>query len=373
MTPGSYEQLNKDKMIHGGDVYSLNVDLDLSVSINPYAEMLWTEVFKDGGSKALNPIYEASQKGLRMAVQYPDLSCSALRDEISKMENAEKESVICGNGASELFMAIVHAVKPKKALVLSPCYSGYEHALFAVDAEVESYELKESLGFALDDDILDALTEDTDIFFLANPNNPTGLLVESGLLRNIIKTCIKNKILLVLDICFYALSSDEPLQDDLWSEAESEEYILVVNALTKTMAMPGLRFGYMICRSNSLASAIQAQLPEWNISTVAQESAKAAAGLMKDTDIMERSRELIRTERSFLTEKLTELGFTVFKSDANYILFKADAGLYEKLLEQKILVRDCSSFSGLGAEYIRVAVKTREEDMKFIEVLGSIS
>lgn len=111
---------------------------------------------------------------------YPDVRCDRLRESISDFERIEKEKILCGNGAAELFFAVVMAVRPKKAQVTAPAFSEYERALGTVGAEVQYYRLKEEQDFRIQEDILEQITEDTDMIFLCNPNNPTGQTTEKN-------------------------------------------------------------------------------------------------------------------------------------------------------------------------------------------------
>ena len=103
------------------------------------------------------------------------------------MRELEKEKILCGNGAAELFFAVVMAVRPKKALVTAPAFSEYERALGTVGAEVQYYRLKEEQDFRIQEDILEQITEDTDMIFLCNPNNPTGTVVDKEYMRELIE------------------------------------------------------------------------------------------------------------------------------------------------------------------------------------------
>ena len=94
------------------------------------------------------------------------------------------------------------AVRPKKALVTAPAFSEYERALGTVGAEVQYYRLKEEQDFRIQEDILEQITEDTDMIFLCNPNNPTGQTTEKELLIRVMNRCNKCGTILVLDECF---------------------------------------------------------------------------------------------------------------------------------------------------------------------------
>ncbi len=96
---------------------------------------------------------------------------------------------MCGNGASELFVAVVHAIKPGKIVIPAPSFYGYEKAANVTEAEVSYYEMKERDGFCLTEVFLQELQENVDLLFLANPNNPVGNTIEDVLLEKICDRC----------------------------------------------------------------------------------------------------------------------------------------------------------------------------------------
>lgn len=361
---------------HGGDVYSHDVDLDFSVNTNPCADTLLRAVFSGNYEEledtpflsryvdAFSQVKDAAMRGLQLAAQYPDLRCEVLKREISHMEHVEPERIVCGNGASELFMAIVRAVRPARALIVAPCYSGYEYALNAEGCDILRYELKEDNGFTVQEDLPEMLTDAIDIFFLAQPNNPTGRLVESQLMDRIVQSCEEKNIILVTDACFYPLAADGLLA--------AEGNHVIVKAFTKTMAIPGLRLGYLTSGSRELKEKIECQLSEWSVSSVAQEAGCAAARVCAQTDFLEASRQYIAREREYLKNRIEAAGLTVYDSDTCYLLVKGRPGMWNLLLDEKILVRNCENFSGLGPEYIRIAVKMHKDNIVLAEQIASL-
>ena len=110
------------------------------------------------------------------------------------------ENIVGGNGASELLMAIACMVRPKKALLPIPSFYGYEHALGAAkDCVIKRFLLREADGFALNEDFINAITEDIDLVILGNPNNPTGRLIPERVLVKILDKCRAVGATLIVD------------------------------------------------------------------------------------------------------------------------------------------------------------------------------
>ena len=341
-------------VIHGGDIYQNSVELDFSVNINPFG-------IPDGVRKAM-------REALNQCEHYPDIHHTQLITAISRTYGIPEEHILCGNGASELFVAIAHAIKPKRILIPVPSFFGYEKAAGVTDAEVIYYEMKEADGFCLTEEVLAKLTEETDLLFLANPNNPVGNTLEEKLLTAICDRCREKQITVVIDECFLEFAK----QPGFFDTHAKERYpnVIVVKAFTKLYAIPGVRLGYLFCGDRALAAQIENQLPEWNISCIAEAAGIAA---LKEKDYCSRTICAIERERSFLMTELEHREIHIFPGEADFLLLRTKLPLYEKLLEQKILIRDCSNYRGLHKGYYRIAVKQHEENCRLLEAISNIT
>lgn len=338
---------------HGGDIYRNKVNIDFSVNVNPLG-------MPEGVKQALKDSVED-------CLHYPDPQSVKLREALADYSGVPADWILCGNGASELFLAAVHAIRPNRALLPVPSFYGYIHALAAIETEVVTFPLVREQNFAVTKDLCDALTDDIDMLFLADPNNPTGQRIAPDVMQEILTACRKHHIIVILDQCFAELSGQ---QSHISQELTGYENVVVVRAFTKQFAMAGVRLGYGICYNEGLRRKIQRQLPEWNVSIPAQQAGIAAC---RERDYMARSLALIAQERTYLESEFTSMGMKVFLSHSNFLLFRSPLPLYEPLLERGILIRDCSNFQGLDEEnFYRIAVRTHEENQKLVEVIGKL-
>lgn len=346
------------KSIHGGDIYNNKVNMDFSVNINPLG--------------IPHSVKEAMSDALSYADRYPDMACSGLKKAISEYFtqqgcSIQSEDVIPGNGASELFMAIAHAIKPKKAVLLAPGFFGYEHVLRAVGCDIGYFLLDEQSDFspaARLDALMDMLTDDTDIFFIANPNNPTGYLADSTFMKQIIGHCKEKHIYVVADECFMGFCEKNYSVLSLLCDYDN---LIVVRAFTKLFAIPGVRLGYMLSKNEAVKQKVQRNLPEWNVSVLAQMAGEAC---IRESEYIKETASYVSGQRRLLSDGLKKLGFKVYKSDADFILFYSKLPLYDILLNKGILIRDCSNYVGLSQGYFRVAVKTYDENVRLLKVIG---
>lgn len=326
-----------EKYCHGGDIYRNKVKIDFSVNTNPLG-------ISENVKRAVIDSYNSF--GV-----YPDSEYELLRNSIAKKEKVLPSNVICSNGAAEMIYAVAHAVMPKRAILPMPTFSEYERALKSVGCEISYYKLKEDNGFKLDERFINAACG-MDMTFICNPNNPTGAVADRKIIENI-------KCMCIVDECFADFSQTYSMKGTF----------PVIKAFTKTYAMAGLRLGYMIC-DEDFAKNVRGQMPMWNVSSPAQAAGIAA---LKEDKYINESINLIQKERKYLTDELLGLGYKVFPSEANFILFKGKADLYEKLLQSGLLIRKCENFIGLNEQFYRIAVKTHEENIELIRKLGEIS
>ncbi len=338
--------------IHGGNIYGKPVKLDFSVNLNPLG------VPKEA--------VEALHKAVEDCSRYPDISAQKLREAVSRFYGLPKEKFIFGNGASELFMAVVHGLRPEKTLIPVPSFYGYEYAAGAAGGEIVYYENNEKDCFGLNEDFLSALTNDIGLVFLANPNNPTGYLISREFLKRILKRCTDMGIYVALDECFI-----EFCEDDMSFVREMDKFpnLIIIRAFTKIFSVPGVRLGYLLCDNKPLLEKIERQLPEWNISVFAQE---AGCECILQSEYIRKTVNFLKRERSFLEEGLRQSGLKVYPSMANFFLVYSERPLYDELLQRGILIRDCSNFRGLSKGFYRMAIKSREENEVLLEALEQI-
>lgn len=341
--------------MHGGDIYRNPVALDFSVNVNPCG--------------VPQEVRQALEDGLSQVEAYPDLTCMELKSGLAGHFHTRPEQIVCGNGASELILAFCHWKRPAKALLLAPGFSGYEKALKAVGCETEYFCLQKEEEFRPGEGLFQKVREvRPELVFLANPANPTGVLLDRAYLTALCKVCRETETLLVLDECFLELTgrAEEYSMAPFLSETEN---LWILRAFTKSFAIPGIRLGYLLCGRAEMAEQMGEHLPEWNVSIPAQKAGTAAVKSW-EAGYLHESVKLIKQERSFLSRELSNLGMEVFPSEANYLLFRtSQTDLKERLLEKGILIRDCRDYRGLEAGYYRAAVKLHKDNMKLIQAI----
>ncbi len=340
------------EQVHGGDVYRYKNAVDFSSNMNPLGTP--------------ESVIRAAAESMGEICNYPDIQQEKLIAGISEYEKVPEDWIICGNGAAEVIFTLVHALKPRTALLLAPTFAEYEQALAAEDCRLSFHYLKEETGFLPDEDILDAIHEELDVLFLCNPNNPTGALIEPELMDRILEKCRKTGTFLVIDECFQDFIP-EPEKYTRKGDLAERQNLFLLKAFTKRYAMAGIRLGYGLTSNRELLDRMQICVQPWNVSIPAQAAGTAA---LKETAYLEKGRQIVFQEQDYLKEGLRSLGYKVYDSKANYILFRGPEGLVEKAWKSGILIRDCSNYRGLDIGYYRVAVRTRDLNEKLLEALA---
>ena len=306
---------------------------------------------------------------LKTTANYPDPLCRELREALAIHEDINSSNIICGNGAADIIFKITLALKPKKALLIAPTFAEYEEAINLVNGEIIYYNLKEEKDFCIEADILDYITSDLDIMFICNPNNPTGIPMKKGDMFNILEKCKKNNVILVVDECFIDFLIDEE-EYSLSSYISQYNNLIILKAFTKIYAMAGIRLGYMMCSNMDIVNKINNIGQPWSVSTVASKCGVAA---LKEVDYVKKTKEYIKENREYLIRELNSLGYKVFESETNFILFKTkDTNIKDKLEEYGILIRSCSNYRNLNEEYFRIAVKSEKNNKYLINCLKEI-
>jgi threonine-phosphate decarboxylase len=277
------------------------------------------------------------------------------------------DEIVVGSGTASLMFAVMHAILPKRVLVLEPAFSEYACCCNAVNAEVTRWQLTEDDGFNPDFASLLCVIKERrfDLVIINSPHNPTGNIYPRASLLSLIKASEERDTFVLLDEAFIDYASEQ----SLISLAPTQRHLIVLRSLTKFYSMPGLRVGYAICNAR-LATMIRRQIDPWSVSMVALEAARTA---LNDETFIAESLHVNAVARDEFAMALRDIGLFVFPSFANFLLVKLPNGsgtdLQQWLDPERILIRTCDSFLGLGDAFIRLAVRTSSENMRLASLI----
>jgi threonine-phosphate decarboxylase len=309
------------------------------------------------------------QKNRSLLSVYPDPDSSKLRDDLQKYTGIQKSQITIGNGATEIIYNFckVFLRKNSNVLIPIPTFSEYEAASRLSGARISFFKTMNLNKNILD--LQDFITK-TKCIFVCNPNNPTGVLISKKNLLKILESAYNKSAFMFLDECFIELvpNSNESLVHYL----KEFDNLFILRSLTKSFGLAGLRIGYGLGNKKVIDVLQRIKIP-WNVNGLAQ---RAASDALSNISHLTKTKKLIKKELRFLQNSISKInGFTCYDSSTNFILIKSKMNskkIQEKLIEKKILVRDCSNFRGLGNKFIRVAVRTHKENVKLVKALEDI-
>ncbi|WP_447884891.1 threonine-phosphate decarboxylase CobD [Serratia fonticola] len=350
---------------HGGNV----LEMALKSGLDP-AEII-------DFSANINPLgMPASLKAaiiehLTSAECYPDVEYRRLHAALAGVHHCPAETIMAGNGATELIYAIVNRLRPRTALLLTPGFAEYRRALQRIDCQIEDYPLDEAGGFQPDEQLLQVLAErQPDCLFLATPNNPTGLMPDPALLQAIVACCRQHNIALIVDEAFIDFLPDAP---GLIPQMADYSRLYILRSLTKFFAIPGLRLGYLVSSDRAGLQQMKQQREPWTINAYA---ALAGEVILDDLDYIQQTHQWLTEQRAWLFDALTALPhLRIWPGAANYIFLRClrpGYDLQQALLQHRILIRHCANYPGLSADYYRVAIKSEAANRRLIAALQQI-
>ena len=344
------------KFEHGGNVYDLKGKLsdwlDMSANINPL-----------GLSEAVKTAIASNIDGL---VHYPDPEARELKSAISARYKVDYNNIITLNGAAEFFYLFFNTIRPKRVLIVVPSFSEYERAALAAGCEVKYFVTIAEDNFDIDFELLSkAIDNDKiDCVVLANPNNPTGNLINSENLSKLLKT----NVFVMVDESFIDFVGDDFSVRALCLENKN---LIIAQSLTKFFAIPGLRLGFAIA-DDELVKRLELCKDVWNVNYLAQ---KAGVAALSDEEYILRTQNWIINEKKIIVTRLKMIvDVKFFWPTVNFVLIKFENNevandIIKLLKNNKILVRSCANFRGLDGSYIRMAIRQREENDRVINII----
>jgi threonine-phosphate decarboxylase len=349
---------------HGGAAIRLARELGL-----PLTEIL-------DFSASINPLgvpvsaLDAAHQALDDIVHYPEIDAASLVVALAGHHSLPTENLLAANGSTELIYLLPRILRARRALIVTPAFSEYEKAMMQVGVPVDSFALSADNNFRFDPEALLATIDDeVDLVVVANPGNPTAAGIDPDLLIYMADR-LAGRAALVVDEAFV----DFAPQLSLIAAVPKRENLYILRSMTKFYAIPGLRIGYLAGPEAAIRLMRQA-LPPWTINTPALQ---AAIACLQDSDYQQQTRTLIPQLRQDLADGLSSLGFTLFASVANYLLVQLPKGrlnaevLTKRLTREGILIRDCTNFSALDDRYIRLAVRTADENRRLLTALRQV-
>lgn len=327
---------------HGDDIYRFEGKIQANFSTN-----VWYGADVELLRRVLNENADA-------VLHYPEPDAVSFRAIVATYHRLSPESVLVGNGATELFYLIAHAFAGENTLIPIPSFAEYEDA---------SSLYEHRLCFLSKENIED-IPAHTGLMFICNPNNPDGQVWEKEEIRFLLENY--PDMTLVVDESFIHFA---PRAQSAYPFIEEYPNLLVVRSMTKSFAIPGLRLGYLLGEPR-LIEFIACYKQPWSVNALAIEVGKYllrhAASFLPDAGIL-KERQL-----AFARELAAIPGFYPLDSGTSFFLVRTDYDsrkLKAALLKEGILIRDASNFRGLDAHYFRINTLSEDKNRLLINAL----
>lgn len=258
-----------------------------------------------------------AKAGENLAV-YPDGHATALREALADFNGLDVNRIVCGFGSDELLQIMATAYLQPGDEAIHTRHGFLVYRLASQAAGARPVSVAETRLTADVDLILEAVNEKTKIVFLANPNNPTGTMINASEVRRL-QAGLREDILLVLDGA-YAEYVDGTDYEAGFGLVEETPNVVTTRTFSKIYGLAALRLGWAYCPA-PVAAVLNRLRGPFNVSTPAQLAGIAA---VKDQDHVAASVRHNDHWRNWLTEQISQAGFEVVPSRANFILINFD-------------------------------------------------
>lgn len=344
---------------HGGNIYRASEEtgipvsriMDFSASINPLG--------------VPESVVQAIRESMQYLPHYPEPFAEQLTMQLAEHLGIDSQTVLCGNGSTELIYLVARALAPGRVLIPAPTFSEYERACLIVPGtSCARFVLARENNFDLDPGEFIAAMAGCDMAFLCNPNNPTGRLLRREAVLTIAEAAERLSCYLVVDEAFIDFAPEHSVVHD----AARYSHLIILRSLTKYYALSGLRIGYGVF-PRSVAGLLRDHKEPWTVNSLAQ---KAGSIALNDQAYQEKTVAVIKEGKRFLEKGFAELGIEYVPSAVNYYLLRLlnAQETMGSLRKKGILIRGCSNFPGLDGSDIRIAVRSLEENAALLKELA---
>jgi histidinol-phosphate aminotransferase len=305
----------------------------------------------------------AIKKGLAELARYPDGNAFELKAALSRRHGVPQECIVVGNGSNDLLELAAGAfLAPGRAAV----YSQHAFAVYplATQARGATSIVVPAKNYAHDlEAMLAAITQETRVVFIANPNNPTGTFATGGELKNFIAR-VGRDVAVVVDEAYSEYLPPNLRYDSVALLRKYPNFILT-RTFSKVYGLAGLRVGFGLMHPD-VADLLNRVRQPFNVNSLALAAAVAALG---DKRFVAKSTRMNRLGLVRLERALKTLGLETIPSCANFVTFRVSRArtVYEKMLRQGVIVRPLAGYD--MPDHLRVTVGTPKENEKFLKAL----
>ncbi len=329
--------------------------LDFSANLNPLGPPTW---LKD----TLNHYYGT-------ITHYPDPAYFKTSECVANHEDIEPEKVLLTNGGAEAIFLAAKYFERGKAFIVHPTFIEYERACKHYHIDVEDIFYEQENGFQLPLPVIREKLKEKDVIFVCRPNNPTGTVIAEEDLKLLLEEGKKTGTFLVVDEAFVDFLPSFIPALSKW--LDSYPNLILLRSLTKMYTIPGLRIGYIMAHPTVINVLKNKQIP-WSINSLVD---AIVPKLLGDRSFVDDTKLWLHEQSLNVKKSLASLNFNVSPSQVNFYLLQdkkqpqRTEELFIFLLEHGILTRHTHNFKGLDGQFLRIAIRSKEENEQLLAVL----
>jgi len=310
---------------------------------------------------------EAMREAMGEMHRYPDGGAFYLKRKLAKKLGVASENLLFGCGSNELIVFLCHVFLERGLNLVMGAEAFAVYFLAASLYEGETIRVPMP-GHVHDlDAMLAAITPETRIVAVCNPNNPTGTMVSAEAIDRFIEK-LPNHVVAVFDEAYFEVMPEDQKPDVLKHIRAGKENIVVLRTFSKAYGLAGLRIGYAVAHSGLIELLNKVRQP-FNANAMAQAAAMAA---LDDVTHLVETREMVFQGLEFFERELPKIGVETVPSGANFILVKTGNGrtVFQELQKRKVIVRPMDPY-GLP-EYIRITIGTPAQNQTMLDALREV-
>jgi histidinol-phosphate aminotransferase len=299
--------------------------------------------------------------------RYPDGGCFYLKDKLAVKLGVKPENLLFGNGSNELIEFFGHVyLSPGTNLVMSECaFVVYRLVAALFNAQAVAVPMK---NFTHDlDAMLAAITPETRMIVVCNPNNPTGTINTPEEIDTFLEK-LPDHVLAIFDEAYFEYMPDAAKPDLIKEIQKGRENVIVLRTFSKAYGLAGLRIGYGAGHEKLISMLNRVRQP-FNVNAMAQAAAFAA---LDDEEHIVCTRDMTREGLEYFYTEFEKLGLETVPSFANFILVKTGNGreVFNELQKRKVIVRPMNGY-GLP-DWIRITIGTPVQNEKVLAALKDV-
>jgi len=332
---------------HGDDAYLQGKNIEHNFSSN---------VVRSGISQQM---VDFLKNNIGCVENYPEVVAESLVERIAKFHNVESDNVLVTSGATAAFYLIAQLFRDHTSTIFTPSFAEYEDACRTNN---------HSLLFRERSKIKDYSCSFSDLVWICNPNNPDGELLKSGLLASLAVNY--SETIFVIDEAYIEFTSSAE-SESMIQYLSTLSNVIIVRSLTKNLAIPGLRLGYIVALEHTI-SQLKNILQPWSVNALAIAAGNYYFDNKSNFNI---NIDSLLNDTKLFSKQLMQTGIcNISQSSSSFFLaelVKGDSESLKKYLidEHGILIRNASNFRGLNEKCFRLATQSVEQNQKLVNAV----